>query len=202
VRRRTTAKTRPASERGAPIGEEPAVRAAYARHGVQEFYQQFGATYRNPHEPAVRAAIAQAIARWDLPCDHVLDLACGSGEATLALQDLGAGTIDGIDPYTHQAYAERTGRTAERYTFEQIAAGALADRHYSTIVCSFALHLAPLSRLPALALQLSMIGDTLLMLTPHKRPQLRPQWGWSYVDELVVQRVRARLYRSSYDRAE
>ena len=179
--------------------EDSAIRAAYEQYGVEGFYQRFGDSYRNPHERAIRATLRAAVARWDLPLDHVLDLACGSGEVTLPLCELGCAAIDGIDPYTYQAYAERTGYAAEQITFEQIAAGALADRSYSTIICSFALHLVALSRLPALTTQLSLIGTALLVLTPHKRPQLRPEWGWQCADELMIERVRARYYRRTYE---
>jgi len=177
---------------------DSAIRAAYERYGVDGFYQRFGGSYRNPHERAIRAALRSVVGRWALPAGRLLDLACGSGEVTLALREWGSTAIDGIDPYTFQAYAERTGQAAERFTFEQIAAGALAGRSYGTIVCSFALHLVALSRLPALATQLSLIGEALLLLTPHKRPQLRAEWGWECADELLVERVRARLYRRSW----
>jgi SAM-dependent methyltransferase len=178
--------------------EDSAIRAAYEQYGVEGFYQRFGGSYRNPHERVIRATLREAVARWDLPLDHVLDLACGSGEVTLALRELGCAAIDGIDPYTHQAYAARTSQPAEPITFEQIAVGALAARSYSTIVCSFALHLVALSRLPALATQLSLISTALLVLTPHKRPQLRPEWGWRCADELLIERVRARYYRRTW----
>lgn len=178
--------------------DDTAIRAAYQQYGVEGFYQRFGGSYRNPHERAIRAALRAASDRWSLPLGPILDLACGSGEVTLALRELGHTDIQGIDPYTHQAYAERTGQAAEQYTFEQIAAGALSGRSYGTIVCSYALHLVALSRLPALAAQLSLIGEALLLLTPHKRPQLRAEWGWECADELVIERVRARLYRRSW----
>jgi SAM-dependent methyltransferase len=178
--------------------DDSAIRAAYQQYGVEGFYQRFGGSYRNPHEPALRAALRAAVERWALPPGRALDLACGSGEVTLALRELGHTAIDGIDPYTHQAYAERTGQIAEQYTFEQIAAGALGGRSYGTIVCSYAMHLVALSRLPALAMQLSLIGEALLLLMPHKRPQLRAEWGWEPADELLVERVRARLYRRSW----
>jgi SAM-dependent methyltransferase len=182
-----------------PAGwEDTAIRAAYEQYGVEGFYQRFGGSYRNPHERVIRATLGAAVARWDLPLDRVLDLACGSGEVTLALRELGGGVIDGIDPYTYQAYAERTGQEAEPITFEQIAAGALAGRSYGTLVCSFALHLVALSRLPALITQLSLIGTALLVLTPHKRPLLRPEWGWRCIDELMIERVRARYYPRTY----
>ena len=179
--------------------EDAAIRAAYQQYGVEGFYQRFGDSYRNPHERVIGATLRAAVARWNLPLDRVLDLACGSGEVTLPLRELGCVAIDGIDPYTHQAYAARTGQAAERITFEQIAAGALAGRSYSTIACSFALHLVALSRLPALLTQLSLVGTVLLILTPHKRPQLRPEWGWACADELVIERVRARYYRRTYE---
>jgi SAM-dependent methyltransferase len=175
---------------------EPAVRKAYEQHGVRGFYEKFGKTYRNPHETAIRAVLHAGLSRWQVDLSCVLDLACGSGEATLALQELGCVNIAGIDPYTAEAYQARTGRLAEPFTFEQIAEGALEDRRYSLIVCSYALHLLPASRLPVLAYQLHWLAPALIVLTPHKRPQLREAWGWRLEDEIVVMRVRARLYRA------
>jgi 2-polyprenyl-3-methyl-5-hydroxy-6-metoxy-1,4-benzoquinol methylase len=128
-----------------------------------------------------------------------IDLACGSGEVTLALQALGCESVDGIDPYTGEAYRARTGTLAEPFTFEQIAEGALEGRRYSLIVCSYALHLLPASRLPIVAYQLHRIAPALIVLTPHKRPQLREAWGWRLEDEIVVERVRARLYQAAAD---
>jgi len=193
----------PRSNNQPPTGwEDSAIRAAYEQYGVEGFYQRFGGSYRNPHEEVIRATLREAVARWDLQLDHVLDLACGSGEVTLALRELGCAAINGIDPYTYQAYAERTGQPAEPITFEQIAAGALTSRSYSTIVCSFALHLVALSRLPVLATQLSLISTALLVLTPHKRPQLRPEWGCRCAEDLLIERVRVRYYRRTYDLAD
>ena len=173
------------------------IRGEYERRGVRAFYEEYGADYRNPHEDRVRACIVTVVAAWRPDLSHVLDLAAGSGEATLALRELGAGRIDGIDPFTAEAYLRRTGSKAEPLTFEDVAEGALAGRRYSLIVCSFALHLCEPSRLPVLAQQLSLVGDSLLVLTPHKRPVIKTQWGWEPAGEQVVQRVRARLYRAA-----
>jgi SAM-dependent methyltransferase len=172
-----------------------AVRRQYEEHGVESYYAQFGANYRNPHEPAIREVLPEAVLRWQLDLTHVLDLACGSGEVTLMLRELGCQRIDGIDPYTGEAYLARTGEVAEAISFEQIAAGALGGRHYSLIVCSFAMHLIDESWLPALLAQLGLLGDCLLILTPHKRPEIKAVWGWTLDDEFVMERVRARLYR-------
>jgi 2-polyprenyl-3-methyl-5-hydroxy-6-metoxy-1,4-benzoquinol methylase len=177
-----------------------AIRHQYEQHGVEGYYAQFGAAYRNPHEPRIREALRMAIERWPLDLSHVLDLACGSGEATLALGEAGAGEITGMDPFTDDAYRARTGRTAEALSFEQIATGALAGRRYSLIVCSFALHLLEESWLPALLAQLAQLSGHLLLLTPNKRPELKAGWGWRLEDEFVHERVRVRLYLSAQAR--
>lgn len=164
---------------------------------MRGFYAETGAGYRNPHEPQARRCIKIAVEKWSPDLKHVLDLAAGSGEATLALRELGARQIGGIDPYTADAYAARTGAAAERFSFADVAAGALAGRSYSLVVCSFALHLCEPSRLPQVAQQLSLVGDALLVLTPHKRPVIQPDWGWPLMGETVVERVRARMYTST-----
>ncbi|MFB2897000.1 hypothetical protein ACE1CI_29145 [Aerosakkonemataceae cyanobacterium BLCC-F50] len=173
-----------------------AIRKEYEEYSVQGFYERFGDEYRNPHEAIIKRVIEESVNQWQLNCQQVLDLACGSGEVTLAMQSLGVTNIDGIDPYTYNAYFERTGKQAEIYTFEDIAAGVLTGRNYSLIVCSFALHLVSQSRLPLLLYQLSLIADTMVIVTPHKRPQLKAEWGWIFLDEITIERVRAWLFQT------
>ncbi len=176
----------------------PDIRPAYEEHGVTGFYQQFGSSYRNPHETIIQSLLKSVILEWKLDLSSVLDLACGSGEATLVLQELGE-KVSGIDPYTFEAYLERTGLHAEKFSFDDLANGVLEGRSYSLIVCSFALHLVELSKLPMLMFQLAQVTDTLLILTPHKRPKLKPEWGWNLEQEILEDRVRARLYRTLGD---
>jgi SAM-dependent methyltransferase len=171
------------------------IRDEYQERGVDEFYERCGDDYRNPHEDAVRAVLVKCAANWELDLSRVLDLACGSGEATLALQAVGAVHVDGADPYTGAAYRRRTGREALPLSFDDISAGALADGRYSIIVCSYALHLLSPSKLPALLQQLGQHAPALLVLTPHKRPDVSSAWGWELCRETYEQRVRARLYR-------
>ena len=172
------------------------MRARYERHGADAYYRDHAADYTNPHEPEIAQAISMATSKWALDLSAVLDLACGSGEATRALRDVGARRIDGCDPYLFELYERRTGIPAEQFSFEDVAGGALAGRSYSLIVCSFALHLVEPSRLPAVCCQLSLVAPALLVLTPHKRPELKPEWGWRSDGEFVWARVRTRVYRA------
>jgi hypothetical protein len=174
--------------------ESGAIRHQYEEYGVKDYYTRFGSEYRNPHEPIVREVLRAACERWHLDLTRVLDLACGSGEVTLALRELGCARIDGVDPHTGEAYLVRTGQRAETFSFEQIAGGALGGRSYSLIVCSFGLHLIEVSWLPSLLARLGSISNRLLVITPHKRPAIKSEWGWTLEDELVIERVRARLY--------
>ena len=179
-----------------PPPAAPSVRGGYVELGIEGYYTLHAADYRNPHEPAIAACLRGLVQRRKPNLTRVLDLACGSGEATLALRALGAGFIDGLDPYTGPAYLARCGQAAESLSFEQIADGALSGRRWSLIVCSFALHLLQASRLAGTLTQLALCAPELWVLTPHKRPEIRESWGWRLVDEIVVERVRGRAYMS------
>jgi len=172
---------------------DESIRKQYETHGAQGYYEQFGASYRNPHEPIITDVIKHVMSVWPVETSDVLDLACGSGEVTLALRAMGVSQITGVDPYTGAAYTERTGQTALPYRFEDIATGALTDT-YSLIVCSFAMHLVAESWLPSLCYMLAAAAPDLIILTPHKRPQIRSSWGWDLQQEVVIERVRARWY--------
>lgn len=172
------------------------IRDAYADLGVTAYYEAHGHAYRNPHEDIVRALVAQWLDHRAHPPSSVLDLACGSGEVTLALLERGvpAAHIVATDPYTRDAYAERTGLAALPHTFEDIAHGAATDLRVDAVVCSFALHLAESSWLPTVVWQLSEIAGQLVVITPNKRPELKPQWGFRLEHEWMRERVRCRVY--------
>jgi SAM-dependent methyltransferase len=171
------------------------IRLQYETLGVEGFYQAHGDTYRNPHEKQIHDLLEQFAPLLNL--SNTLDLACGSGEVSLKLLEFGA-VISGIDPFTATAYFKRTGLTAENLNFEQIANGVLEHRRYSLIICSFAMHLAAASRLPLLIYQLANISPHLLIVSPHKRPILKPEWGYCLETTKNFERVKGKLYRSAF----
>lgn len=130
----------------------------------------------------------------------MLDLACGSGEATLLLQELlGADTFEvtATDPYTHAAFKERMGKECERISFQDIEDGAYEERRFDCIICCFAMHLVEDSHLTALCTQLALVSRHFIVLSPHKRPEITPTMGWELREEAVVDRIRIRWYESS-----
>ncbi len=179
---------------------QKSLRNAYLEYDIETYYQKFGDDYRNPHEAIVTQILELANQQWNLDWQRVLDLACGSGEVTLALENMGILNVEAIDPFTYKNYQKRTGKIARQFSFEEIATGALTGEKYSLIICSFALHLVPESRLPILLYHLGLVSNHLLIITPHKRPEIKPAWGWLSVDEIYWQKVRARLYTKDLQR--
>ncbi|KAF8685540.1 hypothetical protein RHS04_00629 [Rhizoctonia solani] len=70
------------------------MRENYDTHGVDEYYKIVGSSYRNPHFPGIKLCMNIFMNKWwqyqHRPSDKgvlVCDLACGSGEVTIALQE-------------------------------------------------------------------------------------------------------------------
>lgn len=177
-----------------PAGAD-SLRAGYEAYGVDGYYARYGADYQNPHEEVIAEAIALAHARRPLPAGRVLDLACGSGEATLAIAALGDAErrFVGCDPYTGAAWRARVEYPLLTHDFAAIAAGALdGEGRFDLLVCSFALHLVERSRLPGILWALSRAGRELLLLSPHKRPAV--EHAFDQIDGFEHERVRVRRF--------
>jgi hypothetical protein len=161
-----------------------AIRNAYAEHGVEAYYREHGDSYENPHIEQIRTLITRFAARFSFEeaakthehCADVFDLACGGGEVTLAFKSLGIANILASDPYTQALYERRTQNPCLGLSFEDIVRGklseAIGEQHFSAVVSSFAMHLCPEKMLYTLASQLFLHTENLIVITPHKRPEL------------------------------
>ncbi|OBZ71660.1 Uncharacterized protein C17A5.05c [Grifola frondosa] len=149
--------------------------------------------------------------------------------------DLPKPSILAADPYTAQAFHTRTGLYAAQHSFRDIAEGALTNMipisppvsHDGSssghgapsmetpvvemVICSFALHLIEKpSELFTLLRELSTKCRWLVVLAPHKKPDIKDGWGWRKWDtdtwaecgindstgEFLEERVHCRVYRS------
>ena len=112
------------------------------------------------------------------------------------------------DPYTFPAFQKLHGSLPfQALSFSQIE---MIEGKYTICVCSFAMHLIENpSELWSCLDQLSRKCQWLVILSPHKKPEIKNTiWGWSRYDveqmsedysdskELVIERVRTRVYRS------
>ena len=150
-----------------------AIRTEYAEKGVEAYYRANATAYENPHFPYIEQLLKQNQARIDYT--HVLDLACGGGEVALILRGCGFENSVGCDPFTKRLFVKNTGLPCFNYGFEDIVKGRLAAKvegQYSAIISSFAMHLCEEKMLYSLTSQLFLLTQNVVVLTPHKRPQL------------------------------
>jgi phospholipid N-methyltransferase len=182
------------------------IRLAYQQQGVEGFYQSEGHQYYNPHEFGIIEMTQEMIQVLERTVGHrltgpFLDLCCGSGEVTEALLKYGypLDQIKASDPYTYEAYEKRIAKPCEKWNFVEISQGQiLADlqaiKPFQCVICSFALHLCPLDLLDHVLYQLSLCSDYLIILTPHKKPEIQDHWLLLEERYSIEERVRGRLY--------
>jgi SAM-dependent methyltransferase len=169
------------------------IRVLYDEHGAEGYYRDHAGDYENPHLPQVRALLARNFYRLDCS-ETVLDFAAGGGEVTGVLQQLGAPNLAGCDPFTYNLYEQKTSLPCLRLSFRDVLINGLPDR-YSLIISSFALHLCPQKDLFSLIWQLFQAAPTLVVLTPHKRPELELLPGVSLLWEDVEANERGKKVR-------
>ncbi|WVR07630.1 hypothetical protein IAU60_004672 [Kwoniella sp. DSM 27419] len=96
------------------------------------------------------------------------------------------------DPYTAPAYTSRTSRPCHDLSFTDLANGSIppdmpsppsGEPIWDLIICSFALHLVTSpSELFALLYELSGKARWLVIVAPHKKPEIKESWGWARYD--------------------
>jgi len=171
------------------------VRAGYEELGIEGYYKLHSEDYSNPHIKEIEYLLKQEIDK-NYFGTNILDLCCGSGEITNILKQyegLRKYNIEGLDPYTSPAYKKNTDKECLIYDFKDIVQGALKNKKYHTIICSFAMHLCEKSMLNRLLYQLSLIANTLVIITPHKRPEIK-DW-WREVDTYKHNGVTLKVYK-------
>ena len=145
-----------------------AIRNQYQEKGVEQYYREEGAHYENPHFEQIRALLLDNQHRIDYR--NVLDFCFVSGEVSLVLQELGFKTT-ASDPFTQEAFQRNFQRPCLNYSFESVIKGQL-EGQFSAIICSFAMHLCPEKQLFPLVFNLFRHSPKIVIITPHKRPDL------------------------------
>ncbi len=162
-----------------------AIRNEYADMGVEDYYRNHADVYENPHFPYIQQLLEQNQHRIDYT--KTLDLACGGGEVTLILRGIGFDNAIGCDPFTSRLFEKNTLKKCLELSFEDIIKGGiiieslvnwsltndqLTNDNFSAIISSFAMHLCPQKQLFPLVAQLFLLTKNIVIITPHKRPEL------------------------------
>lgn len=146
-----------------------AIRKYYEEKGVKAYYKENGASYHNPHFSEIQKVLTANQHRIDY--HKILDFCCGSGEVSQILKELGYPASEASDPYTQEAYFANMGKACASWSFDQVIRGEL-EGTYSAIICSFAMHLCDKEKLYPLVYQLLQHSSMLVIISPHKRPDL------------------------------
>lgn len=163
------------------------IRNLYQQWGVEKYYAQSGGEYANPHLLQIEALLIQNQHRIEF--HTALDFCCGSGEVSMVLQKMGFPLPQASDPYTQEAYQKNTGMPCWTHSFDDVIRGALVGQ-FSSIICSFAMHLCPQKQLYPLVYQLFRHAPQLIIITPHKRPALENFSGITldFMDYVLTER--------------
>lgn len=146
-----------------------ALRTLYEHLGVEQYYKQYAAQYVNPHLAQIQDLLLKN--KQNLDYSSILDFCAGGGEVSAVVQSLGHQKIAASDPYTQQLFFRNMGFEPQKWSFEDIIRGKIQGQ-YSTVICSFAMHLCPLKQLYPLIVQLFGTTAVVVIISPHKRPIL------------------------------
>ena len=152
----------------------------YQKYGVEEYYKNFGESYKNPHFQNLAHIFPKLLK--EIPIDpesEVLDIACGSGEITQLLIKHGHNPtkLRGMDPYTAKNYEKTTGLPCLENSFQDIIKGELTELRFDIVICSYALHLIETDELFGFLTELATITPRFILISPKKKLSLNHfQW--------------------------
>ena len=175
------------------------IRSKYETYGVEQYYSNCHSEYNNPHLEQIKTLLYNN--HHNFPCEKILDLCCGHGEVTTILDSLGYKNIFGCDPFTYQDYTDKTSRNCYPYNFIDIIQGKIEEK-FSSVICSFGMHLCHEKQMYSLIWALSCCTKYIIIITPHKRPQLEDICGLKLVHEDFClterqKKVRLKMYTFS-----
>ena len=168
------------------------VRNEYKRVGsADKFYQNFSSDYKNPHKDIIIKLLEDFMffKRKDI---KIMDLSCGDGLVTEYLKNKGFVNIFGVDPYFKDIYEDKTKKKCYKKDFKTLPLSNEIPE-CDLVICSFAMHLCDKSMLPALLYKLAELSKEMIIITPHKRPEIN--LIWKLESEALKDKVRLRSYK-------
>jgi len=151
----------------------------YNKYGVDNYYCNNSDNYTNPHIKQITELLTNNYNK--IYQGNILDLGCGTGQVSTILFNLGyKQNITGCDPYLYKSYIEHTKQPCLKYSFSDIIKQGLPT-NYTSIICSFAMHLCAKDKLSALIYRLALVTKQIIIITPHKRPEIDKIQGFNKI---------------------
>jgi hypothetical protein len=148
------------------------IRPLYEKYGVENYYQNFGHLYKNPHENEIIKLLKQSLFLFNKN-DYILDLSCGNGIITKYLLGNDFINIKGCDPYLYEIYQKETGCECYKLNFNDLINNQL-NESFNIAICSFALHLCEENKLYNFLSSLKYNNQVklLIIISPTKKPNI------------------------------
>lgn len=144
-------------------------RKLYA-NGVDVYYQNVGDQYQNPHLDTIKKLLQKNLDYID-KSGQILDLCAGTGQISQILEENEFDDYMGCDPFLYEIYEKVIGKQCLPYNFLDLIQFKL-EGCFSSIICSFGMHLCKEGQLYGLIYALSHLSKQLVIISPHKRPDL------------------------------
>jgi 2-polyprenyl-3-methyl-5-hydroxy-6-metoxy-1,4-benzoquinol methylase len=170
------------------------IRTEYEKIGVENYYINNSSKYINPHLNDIETSIEQIVNNEKIDLSSILDMSCGNGEITNKLLSMRLTNIEGSDLYMCDEYKLHTNLNCMKLSFKDIQQGKLKKK-YSTIFCSYALHLANITLLPYLLWELSFSCKFFILLEPTKKPIINED-AWILINSFINGKCKVRIFKS------
>lgn len=167
------------------------IRSEYQKFGPNSYYKNFNKSYQNPHSGRVEKCLDWCLSKIEIK--NFLDLGCGNGIVSEYLNKNGINDFEGCDPYFQEIYQSETGHKCHELSFEDISKNGLGNR-YDSIICSYSLHLCPVSYFNNLLYNLSTSCNHLVVISPSKYPTISEYF--ELIDSNIIERTHIRIFKT------
>ena len=144
------------------------IRSCYEKFGVDSYYQN-SKDYSNFHEEQIISILNRNLTNIDT--SYVLDFCAGTGLVSKVLIDNNI-KCSASDGYLYKEYLKSIKQYCFKLSFVDVVKFGLPE-NYSSIICSFALHLCPESMMEQLLWRLSEHSKELVVISPTKFPIIK-----------------------------
>ncbi len=160
------------------------------------YYINHGNSYSNPHQNSIEKIVKDVVTTFFTIQHSYLDLGCGGGQVSMALNSIGCKNVVGLDPYTTSLYKKNCPFPILAHSFQDVAYNKIQLDNCDVVIASFSLHLCPLHDLKLLCINLALVCQWLVIISPHKNPILTDDCGFKLVEFFKSDRIHVRIYKS------
>jgi SAM-dependent methyltransferase len=162
------------------------------------YYINHGNSYSNPHQNIIEKIVKNIVTTFFTIQHSYLDLGCGGGQVSIALESIGCKNVVGLDPYTTSLYKKNCPFPILAHSFQDVAYNKIQLDNCDVVIASFSLHLCRQHDLKLLCINLALVCKWLVIISPHKNPILTDDCKFTLFKSFKSERIHVRIYKSLF----